>query len=66
MGKNKQEIANWEQLLRIVSNDQELTKELDKLYEGIGFCTTKKHIFYLLKINIGGHTLEFDLRVKAR
>ena len=54
MGKNQQEIAKWEQLLRIVSNDQELTKELDKIYEGFGFCTTKKHIFYLLNLNIGG------------
>ena len=54
MGKNQQEIAKWEQLLRIVSNDQELTKELDKIYEGFGFCTNKRHIFYLLNLNIGG------------
>ena len=45
MGKNQQEITQWEQLLRIISNDQELVKEMDEIFEGMGFCLQQNSYF---------------------
>ena len=45
IGNNQQEITQWEQLLRIVKNDQELAKEMDEIFEGIGFCIQRKISF---------------------